>query len=48
MMEVVRTSETSLYYNETTWRNIAEGSKSPLRIHNVVSELVTNIVSVVF
>jgi hypothetical protein len=26
MLEAVRTSETSVYYNETTWHNIPEGS----------------------
>jgi hypothetical protein len=26
MMEAVRTSETSVYFNETTWRYIPEGS----------------------
>jgi hypothetical protein len=26
MMEVVSTSEKSVYYNETTWRSIPEGS----------------------
>jgi hypothetical protein len=26
MMEAVRTSETSVYFNETTWRYILEGS----------------------
>jgi hypothetical protein len=25
MMEVVRTSETSVYFNETTWRSIPDG-----------------------
>jgi hypothetical protein len=32
MMEVVRTSETSVYYNETTRRNIPEGTNLQLFI----------------
>jgi hypothetical protein len=36
MMETVRTSETSVYFNETTWRCIPEGF---ILIHAVVRPL---------
>jgi hypothetical protein len=42
MMETLRTSETSVYYNEITWRNIPEGSnlrarrRENLKLHTVV------------
>jgi hypothetical protein len=33
MMKAIRTFETSIYYNETTWRNVTEGYRSFLDCH---------------
>jgi hypothetical protein len=50
MMEAIRTSETSVYSNETTWLNIPEGSNLHTRrrvnlkshIHSTVGYATTN------
>jgi hypothetical protein len=40
MMDAVRTSETSVYFNEAIWRNIPEGCH--LQIESVISTNVSN------